>query len=42
MTQTSVSGPAKSVRAVVGPRPNCCLCNATIALDTAFSGGTAC
>ena len=33
--QTSVSGPAKYDRALVGPRPNCSLCSLTIALDTA-------
>jgi hypothetical protein len=35
-TQTSVSLPAKFERARVGPRPNCSLCNETIAFDTAI------
>src|SRR3954451_17578070 len=34
-TQTSVSGPARLERAVLGPRPNCVLWSATIALETA-------
>src|SRR3954454_16702748 len=37
-TQTSVSGPAKWARALVGTRPDCSLCSRTIAVEAAVSG----